>query len=182
MAPPEVQDIKTTVSIAPTKAVVRERLGMPILLNTTGGTAQLLSPNPQDKVHSLDGTGLLGLFTTPNKGGKDYWLVASWFWNQGQQYNNEVDPDIHTLVLNAHEYNFECRWMEHPVKMKSLWDCDRHRLVEVYVNKTTMTELFAPYGGPYESAKWLAGRLLPRRLPAVLRLLNGYHLQLWMKL
>ncbi len=176
MALLELVDYKTTITIKATKAVVRERLGMPILLNTTGGTTQLLSPSPQDKVHSLDGTGLLGLFTTPNMGGKDYWLVMSWFWCDNSVWLRKHDKALDT------EQGHECRWMDNPVKMKSLWDHDRHRLVEVYINKTTMNELFAPYGGPLMEAKWLAGRLLPRRLPAALRLHFADHLQLWMKL
>lgn len=170
-----MQEYKTTVTIKPTKKVVRERLGMPILLNTTGGTTQLPSPNPQDKVHSVEGTGLLGLFTSPNMGGHDYWLIASWNW-----ITNTIDPDLHEWRLET-EVDHECRWLEHPIKIKSLWDKTGHRLIEVYINKTTMAELFEPYGGPFTQAKWLAGRLLPRRLPAALRL-DDDHLQLWVKL
>ncbi len=177
MARLEVQDYKTTVTIKPTKAVVRERLGMPILLNTTGGTAQLLSPNPQDKVYSIDGTGLLGLFTTPNRNGIDYWILVSWFWKTGG-----TDVAVHDLSLAIEKRKYQCRWMDRPVKIKSLWDHAQHKMVEVYVNRVTMEELFEPYGGPTKEAKWLAGRLLPRKIQAALRLWDRYHLQLWIRL
>ena len=175
MALLEMKEYKVSISISPVPSVTHERLGMPILLRV-GGASQFSSPTPQDSFHSVDGTALLGLYTEPEKAGFNYWLVTSWFWHS----NNLLVPN-HAYPLVSEKDGWQCRWMKRPVRIKSVWDGKRHKMIEVYINKHTMTELFDPYGGPLGEAKWLAGRLLPRRVPAALRLDND-HLQLWMKL
>jgi hypothetical protein len=44
---------------------------------------------------------------------------------------------------------------------------------------SVMQSMWELVGPPEEEGSWLAGKLLPRRIPAAARLVDGRHLQLW---
>ena len=170
-----MKDYKCTVNIKPLYDT-NERLGMPVVL-VTSGVRQITRPptiSPNGFVQNR-GWGLIGIFTEPHMGGNRFWLVVSWNW-----LDNNTDQDQHQCAVTDEPGTMD--WITEPVTLHALWSKGL-RSIKVRLAARVVDALFCRYeGGAYGDAKWLAGRLQPRRAQSALRVVNPDHVQLWIKL
>lgn len=176
-----MQDYKTNVvmrSVGKT-ALGKTTLGMPIFITTLGKLREVPRPPmaaPGDVLH-ISGCALGGLFTEPCSGGNSYWLLISWRWT-----DQCVKPDSHQQYMLDERVGSTMRWMDRKISISGLWNKKGLKFIKLRLTRQWMNEIFEPYDGVYGEARWLAGRLQPRRAPAALRHLNPHVVQLWIKL
>ena len=104
-------------------------------------------------------------------------FIISWYW-----LNNLVEVGAHTISLVDEPKGWEMVWLSPDIHCSAMWTKGGMRLFSARLPRATIACAFKHFGDPYKEASWLAGKLMPRRCPGCLRLVNPLHAQLWIDL